>query len=57
MIEIPELKIESRWLKREGKLNIYIYIFVEEATCKNCVEQGWKIKQCFKVSQIGFWGK
>lgn len=57
MIEIPELKIESRWLKREGKLNIYIYIFVEEATCKNCVEQGWKIKQCFKVSQIGFWDK
>lgn len=36
----------------------YIYTFVEEATCKNCVEQGWKIideiKQCFKVSQIGF---
>lgn len=28
MIEIPELKIESRWLKREGKLNIYIYILL-----------------------------
>lgn len=64
MIGIPELKIESRWLKFVWEINdkyIYIYPFVQEATCKNCVEQGCKIidkiKQCFKVSKIGFWSK
>lgn len=45
------------WKEKGSWIYIYIYTFVEEATCKNCVEQGWKIKQCFKVSQIGFWGK
>lgn len=42
-------------IKKRRKVEyIYIYTFVQEATCKNCVEQGWKIKQCFKVSQIRF---